>query len=198
MPRNTITIGGADVELASDAGHSFLVDAVRAAEGLITDRDLVEIHGVSPPELQALAKDSNFARALRAERDRRVRDGTAARESAAQIFVRAPKVMGEILDNAQANDRHRIEAARELRAQAAPENTGVAANENRFSIVINLGADGVNHIESYTENRTINVTPEPPKSIESERSKLVESEPPKRRRGRPPKLKVIEQGSNDE
>jgi hypothetical protein len=178
MPRNTITIGGADVELASDAGHSFLVDAVRAAEGLITDRD--------------------FARALRAERDRRVRDGTAARESAAQIFVRAPKVMGEILDNAQASPRHRIEAARELRVQAVPESTGVAAAEDRFVITINLGADGVNHIESYTESRTVNVnSPEQPKVIESEQPKLVDVSTPKRPRGRPP-LKVIEQGSEDE
>jgi hypothetical protein len=193
--RGTITIGGAQVDLNSDAGHSFLVDAVRAAEGLITDRDLVELHGVSPPELQALAKDSSFARALRAERDRRVRDGTAARESAAQIFVRAPKIMGQILDNEQANARHRIEAARELRQTALPENSNNPAASERFTITIDLGAG---HIERYDEARAINVTPES-KTIENEQPKLVDADvgAPKRPRGRPPKLKVIEQGSEN-
>jgi hypothetical protein len=189
--RGSITIGGAQVDLNSDAGHSFLVDAVRAAEGLITDRDLVELHGVSPPELQMLAKDSNFVRALRAERDRRGRDGTAARESAAQIFVRAPKIMGEILDDKQASPRHRIESARELRQIAIPENANNPAASERFTITINLG-DG--HIERYDEARAINVSPES-KTIENEpMPKLVE----RPKRGRPPKLKVVEEGSDDE
>jgi hypothetical protein len=192
MPRNTIMIGGAPLDLASDQGHAFLVDAVRAAEGLLSDRDLVEIHGVSPPELQALAKDSQFARALRAERDRRVRNGTAARESAAQIFIRAPRIMGEILDDKQASPRHRIEAARELRQVATPEGTGVATAGDRFIITINLG-DG--HAETYDESRTVDVSPES-KTIENERPKLVESERPKR--GRPPKLKVIEESESDD
>jgi len=188
--RGSITIGGPTVDLASDQGHAFLVDAVRAAEGLLSDRDLVEIHGVSPPELQALAKDSQFAKALRLERDRRVRNGTAARESAAQIFVRAPKIMGEILDDKQASPRHRIEAAREIRQVATPESQGVAAAEDRFIITINLG----DHVETYDEARAINVAPDQPKIIENERPKL---EQPKR--GRPPKLTIVdEESENDE
>jgi hypothetical protein len=193
--RGSIVIGGAQVDLDSDLGQAFVTDACRSAESLLSDKDLIEIYSVNPAELVALSKNTEFARALRAERDRRVRSRQAARESAAQIFVRAPKVMGEILDNAQANDRHRIEAARELRAQAAPESTSVAANEDRFTITINLGADGVNHIESYSESRV--VTPEPPKVIENEPPKPVDVSTTKRPRGRPPKLKVIEEGSKN-
>jgi len=70
-----------------------------------------------------------------------VRNGDAARESAAKLFAEAPEVLGEILNDKQANARHRIEAAKELRATANPgaENTNNAAE--RFVININLGED---------------------------------------------------------
>jgi hypothetical protein len=89
---NTIILGGAPVELDSAIGYQFVVDCVRAAEGLITDKELVEIYEISPADWQNIIKDTALARAIRAERDRRVRSGTAAREAAAQIFVRAPKI----------------------------------------------------------------------------------------------------------
>jgi hypothetical protein len=115
-----------------------------------------------------------------------VRNGTAARESAAQIFVRAPRVMGEILDSKEMSPRHRIEAARELRAAATPENANSPTAGDRFTIVIDLGGG---HVEKFDEARA--VTPE---------SKTIEDEPmPKLerpKRGRPP-LKVIEE-SDDE
>jgi hypothetical protein len=148
MPRNTIIIGGAIVELSSDEGRAFLVDAVRAAEGLITDSDLVELHGVSLPELQALAKDLHFARALRSMRDQRVRSGVAAREAASKFFVKSPRILDEIQSDATANARHKIESIRELRQIATPENASSPANSDRFVITINIGDESLHYNKS--------------------------------------------------
>ena len=62
-------------------------------------------------------------------------------ESAAKLFSEAPEVLGTILRDQHASPRHRIEAARELRATAntGAEKTGDTAD--RVVITINLGAD---------------------------------------------------------
>ena len=38
---NTITLNGIETELTSAAGHEFLVNAVRAGEGLVDDTQLM-------------------------------------------------------------------------------------------------------------------------------------------------------------
>jgi hypothetical protein len=173
---NTIILGGAPVELDSAIGYQFVVDCVRAAEGLITDKELVEMYEISPADWQNIIKDTALARAIRAERDRRVRSGTAAREAAAQIFVRAPKIMGEILDDKQASPRHRIEASRELRATAiGGADAERPADSERFVIKIDLSAGGgdVLTFDMPKKISTEDVAPEQPKLVGSERPKLV-------------------------
>jgi hypothetical protein len=152
--RGSITIAGAPIDLDSDVGRNFVTDACRSAEGLIQDKDLVEIYDVSPPELQALTKDSNFARALRTERDRRVRSGVAAREAAAKHFVKSPGILDRIQLDENANARHKIESIRELRQIAAPENASGPSQSDRFVITINLGGG-----ESLHYNKSIAIDP---------------------------------------
>jgi hypothetical protein len=36
-----IVLGGISIELNSDVGRQFVIDATRAAEGLVTDKELV-------------------------------------------------------------------------------------------------------------------------------------------------------------
>jgi hypothetical protein len=89
-------------------------------------------------------------RAIRAESERRVHSGASARESAAKIFVRAPQVLGTILDDKSASPKHRIDSARELRATATGGgDDGAASSSEKFTIVINLGAD----TEVYEKSR---------------------------------------------
>jgi hypothetical protein len=47
-----------------------------------------------------------------------LRNGVAAREAAAKEFIKAPAVLGGILNDQSANAKHRIDSARELRATA--------------------------------------------------------------------------------
>jgi hypothetical protein len=138
-----ITLRGVAVEITSAAGFEFIVDATRAAEGLITDDDLRDKYELSVEDLQSLANNKALGRAIRDERSSRERSGAAARESAAKIFVRAPKVMGTILDNEQASPRHRIEASRELRATAiGTGDDNRPAETEKFIIRIDLSAGG--------------------------------------------------------
>jgi hypothetical protein len=72
----------------------------------------------------------------------RLRSGRAAKELAAKHFVEAPGVLDQIMSSADSNPRHRIEAVRELRPTANLGNEGhAAAAEEKFTIIINLGAD---------------------------------------------------------
>jgi hypothetical protein len=145
---NIVNLRNTPVELTSDIGHAFVVDATRAAEGLITDKELAEKYELSPADWRAITKDKALGHAIRAERERRVRNGEAARESAQKIFVRAPQVLGSILDDQHASPRHRIESARELRTTAANSGSESATgNSEKFIITINLGADHIEHYE---------------------------------------------------
>lgn len=79
-----VTLFSTSIDLNSDAGHQFVTDATRAAEGLITDKELAEKYELSPADWQNITKDMALGRAVRAERERRVLNGVAARESAAR------------------------------------------------------------------------------------------------------------------
>jgi hypothetical protein len=176
--RGSITIAGAPIDLDSDVGRNFVTDACRSAEGLIQDKDLVEIYDVSPPELQALTKDSNFARALRIERDRRVRSGTAAREAAAKHFVKSPGILDRIQLDENANARHKIESIRELRQIAAPENASGPSQSDRFVITINIGDESLKFDKSIAISADADGVPEEPKRVArpKRQPKLIEAD----------------------
>ena len=176
---DTVVLQGTQVELNSDIGRQFVVDCVRAAEGLITDNELVEIYEITPVDWQNIAKDAALGRAIRAERDRRVRSGVAAREMASKHFVKAPTILDRIMTDDQSNPRHRIEAIRELRQTAIPESPNAQSQSERFIIQINLGAD----VEVY--NKSIKVDP----------NDVAPDEQPKLMAPQQPKLTVI---SDDE
>ena len=116
---DVVLLSKAPIDLHSDTGHLFVVDCTRAGEGLLTDRELQEKYELSSADWQNITKDMALGRAVRAERERRMLDGTAARESAARYFVKAPTILAEIMESAASNPRHVIEAAKEIRAVAA-------------------------------------------------------------------------------
>src|SRR5262245_36110766 len=87
-----------------------------------------------------LGEDDKLVEAIEAEKIRRIRNGSTARERAQQHFATAPDVLGGILHGDAVSPRHKIESARELRAIAA---TGPEAAQaaDRFVIHIDLGED---------------------------------------------------------
>jgi hypothetical protein len=136
------------IDLNSDVGHAFVVDATRAGEGLITDKELAEKYELSPADWQSITKDVALGRAIRAERDRRVLNGTAAREAAAKHFVKAPGILDGIMTDVHSNPRHKIEAIKELRQTAIGDSADRPAETERFIIKIDLTAGG-GDVETY-------------------------------------------------
>lgn len=157
-----IVLRGVPVELTSSSGREFVVDAVRAAEGLLDDVELLEKYQLSPAELNDLANDTAVRGAIRAERERRVYTGRAARESAAKIHAKAPAVLGDILNDKAASPRHRIESAKELRATAtgSAETESTGSTSEKFIIQINLGADTETYIKEITPMKPLPPTHE--------------------------------------
>jgi hypothetical protein len=173
-----IILRGVPVDLDSAVGYAFVCDAVRSAEGLIDDAQLMETHELTAEDLRTLAANKTFARAVQAERNRRVRTGLAARESASGYFIKAPKVLDSIMMDEQANARHRIEAVRELRQTAIGSGDAERPMDTeRFVIRIDLTAGGgeVHHydFDKPTKIETNDTPPEQPKLVGSERPKLV-------------------------
>ena len=126
--------------------HSFISDLARFAEGIVSQQDVKKKYRLEESEWDALGENDELVRAVDAEKVRRIRNGSSAREKAQLKFITAPDVLGNILADNSASPRHRIEASRELRAVASvgPEAT---PTEDRFQITINLGADQVIHID---------------------------------------------------
>jgi hypothetical protein len=147
------------IDLNSDTGHQFVTDCTRAAEGLITDKELAEKYELSPADWQSITKDMALGRAIRAERERRVHNGTAAREAAAKHFVKAPGILDQIMTDAYSNPRHKIEAIRELRQTAIGDNSDRPTESDRFVIRIDLTAGG-GGVETYGKAIKIDPTDE--------------------------------------
>lgn len=142
------------IDITSDRGRAFVIDATRAAEGLLTDAELQEAYELTPADWVAITKDAALGRAVRDERARRVRNGTAARESACRHFVKAPGILDGIMTDAQSNPRHKIEAIKELRATAAIGSADRPRETERFIIRIDLTAGG-GDVETW--EKTINI-----------------------------------------
>jgi hypothetical protein len=138
-----VVLRGTPVPLKSDVGGAFVSDCSRNWEKLLSNNQICEKYGLTTEAWQQLGANNALVLAVRAEHERRIRNGTAAQEAAAKQFATAPTILGDIMRNEDASPRHRIEAARELRQTAigtGSENTRSDSAE-RFTITINLGAD---------------------------------------------------------
>jgi hypothetical protein len=138
---DTVVLRGIPIGLSSDIGRAFVADCSRNRERLLSDDAICEKYGLSPDAWVEIALSKPVKLATNAEHDRRVRNGTAAQESAAKLFAEAPQVLGTILNDQSASPRHRIEAARELRATANAGTDQTSSHDEKYVININLGAD---------------------------------------------------------
>jgi len=115
-------------------------DLCRYAENLLSEQQVRKKYRFDNETWECLGSNDSLVEAIEAEKTRRIRNGSTARERAQQHFASAPTVLGGILNDDGASPRHRIESARELRqiADNGPQATSAA---DRFIIHIDLGAD---------------------------------------------------------
>jgi hypothetical protein len=146
-PAGTVRLRGVTVPLDSDVGQAFVIDCARNTEGLVPEPEIKNKYGLTDEDWNRLADKTPLLHAVRAERDRRISKGDAAREAGQRHFAKAPAILGHILTNDLVSPRHRIEAAKELRQVAGNgPGTGPEAGE-KFIIHINLGGDHKLHFE---------------------------------------------------
>jgi hypothetical protein len=134
-----VTVGGRELALGSDAGRALIEDIARYTEGLLDEDDLCSAWGISSDELKAIKDDARVFEAVRASKYQRQQDGRAARELARRAFVKAPRVLEQILEDSYAPTRTKIEAARELRAAAGFSADESAKTSEVFKVFINIG-----------------------------------------------------------
>jgi hypothetical protein len=135
-----VRVRGVSVNLDSEPAKTFVTECARNIEGLRSEREIKEAWGLDEGEWTALAYNAPVLKAIKAERERRIRSGEAAREAAQQHFAKAPSILNDIMQNDTIAPRHRIEAAKELRQVAGADRDGAATGE-KFVIVIDLGED---------------------------------------------------------
>jgi len=137
----SVLLRGVSVLLDTDVGQAFVADCCRHTEGLLSDSDIKSKWALGDEDWMRLATNKPLLEAVRAERDRRVHNGEAAREAAQLHFAKAPTVLGDILTDEQISPRHRIEAARELRQVAGDRPDAASGVDDKIIIKINLGGD---------------------------------------------------------
>jgi hypothetical protein len=144
--------------------HAFVVDMARFADGLLTEKQIKKKYGFNAATWESLGSDDELVEKIEAEKLRRIRDGSTKRERAQVEIVDAAPILGGIMRDPGANERHRIDAVKTLDALAAngPE---AAPTADRFIITINLNSDGSDHVEHYDKSITINANDTTPQEL---------------------------------
>ena len=137
----TVILRGVTVALDSEVGQAFVIDCARNTEGLMADHEIKAKYELSDQDWERLAGNTPVLHAVRAERERRIRNGDVAREVAQRHFAKASTVLGDILTDNLVPPRHRIEAAKELRQVAGNGPDAKPGTGDKFIITINLGGD---------------------------------------------------------
>jgi hypothetical protein len=138
----SVVLRGIKIDLNSDIGNGFVVDCVRHVEELIGAEQLKAKYQLTEEAWRQLATNEPLQQAVERQKERRIRNGEAAKEKAQHLFLTAPSVLSSILNDSAASPRHRIEAARELRQTAAIGSEAATPTAEHFSIRIDLTAGG--------------------------------------------------------
>jgi len=137
----SVRLRGVSVLLDTEVGQAFVADCCRHTEGLLADSEIKSKWALTGEDWAGLAANAPLLAAVRAERERRILSGAAAREAALRYFAQAPTVLSGILTDEHLSPRHRIEAARELRQVAGDRPDAASRSEEKIIIKINLGGD---------------------------------------------------------
>jgi hypothetical protein len=158
--------------------HEFITDCARYAEGLLSEKDVKKRHHFDDDTWTRLGGSDALVEAIEAEKLRRIRNGSTKRERAQKLVAQAPGVLGDIMLDANASPKHRIDASKTLDAFAAngPEATAAA---DRFIITINLGSD----VERYNKSIAINANDVDPNDTDTAPRGLIAAIAAKKRDG---------------
>ena len=99
--------------------QEFVADCASYAEGILSEEAVKKKYRFDDATWEKLGSNEALVEAIEAEKIRRIRNGSTKRESAQQLVVQAPDVLGGIMLDASASPKHRIDAIKALDAFAA-------------------------------------------------------------------------------
>jgi|SRR5215813_7769811 len=156
----------------------FVTEMARFADGLRTEAQIKKKYRFDAATWNRLGEDDALVEKIEAEKQRRIRDGSTKRERAQVEVIDAAPILGGIMRDPNANERHRIDSIKALDALAAngPESAAVA--ESRFVIQINLGSDvdGREVVERYSKSIKIDANDIDPNDIAAITAKKTDGE----------------------
>jgi hypothetical protein len=156
---DVVDLHGRSIPLEDD---ELIENLARFADGTLSEAAVKSRHHLSNEDWAALGESDKLVELVKACKLRRIRTGATKRERAQIEIVDAPPILGGIMRDPNANERHRIDSIKTLDALASTGAEAAAAGA-RFEITINLGAD---HIECYNKSIEINADDTDPNDID--------------------------------
>ena len=127
-------------QLAHLEDDELIENLARFADGTLSEAAVKARHHLSNEEWAALGESDRLVELVEAAKLRRIRTGATKRERAQIEIVDGPPILGKIMRDPNANERHRIDSIKTLDALASTGAEAAAAGA-RFEITINLGSD---------------------------------------------------------
>jgi hypothetical protein len=155
-----VNLHGRSIPLEDD---ELIENLARFADGTLSEAAVKARHHLSNEDWAALGESDRLVELVEACKLRRIRTGATKRERAQIEIVDAPPILGGIMRDTNANERHRIDSIKTLDALASTGAEAAAAGA-RFEITINLGAD---HIEHFSKSIEINAGDADPNDIDT-------------------------------
>ena len=138
-----------------EENQDFVRDCCRFQEGLLTEARMKMKYGFADGVWEKLGDDMTLLEAVEDEKLRRIRDGSSKREKSQALVVKAPDVLGKIMDDDNQSARHRIDSCKVLNDLASNGPGQSAPAADRFIISINLSGDGVDHVLHFDKSIAI-------------------------------------------
>jgi len=134
----------------------FLNDCCRYSENLLSQQDVRKKWKLSDEDWERAGSDDKLAQAIEETKIQRIRSGATKRERAQQHITRGPTVLASIMDDPNANPRHRVDSVKALDALADP-GPQPALPAEKFIITIDLSGDS--KLKNPDDVITIDATP---------------------------------------
>ena len=137
-------------------------DLARFSDNVLSEAAVKARHHLSAEEWAALGESDKLVELVEAAKLRRVRTGATKRERAQLEVIDGPPILGKIMRDPNANERHRIDSIKTLDALAGTGAEAAAAGA-RFEITINLGSD----TERYSKSIAIDPNDVDPNDVDT-------------------------------
>ena len=157
---------GEVVDLHSQLAHleddELIENLARFADGTLSEAAVKARHHLSNEDWAAMGENERLIELVEAAKLRRIRTGATKRERAQIEIVDGPPILGKIMRDPNANERHRIDSIKTLDALASTGAEAAAAGA-RFEITINLGSD----TERYSKSIAIDPNDVDPNHVDT-------------------------------